>query len=111
MSYACVISGIPGHEIEDVHLHNMRLIYPGGGKGSWTRREPWEQFKAIPILRGLAEMPSYGFFIRHVTGLELTNVDMVSLKPDVRPPFFVKDVQDFYLEHVTAMHGEQDADV
>jgi polygalacturonase len=105
--YACIISGVPGHEIEDVHIHNMRLIYPGGGKGSWTRREPWEQFKSYPDPSRFGNSPAYGFFIRHVNGLELTNVDMVSLKPDVRPAFIVEDARSLYLQHVTATHSEQ----
>jgi polygalacturonase len=105
--YACVISGIPGNEIEDLHLHNIRLIFPGGGKGSWTLREPWEQMKGYPDPSRFGGEPSYGFYIRHVSGLEMTNVDITRKAPDLRPPFFVKDVQHFYLDHVTAMPGER----
>ncbi|MGD0540510.1 MAG: glycosyl hydrolase family 28-related protein [Tepidisphaeraceae bacterium] len=100
--YACIIAGVPGYEIEDVHIHNMRLIYPGGGKGSWTRREPWEQVKGYPEPSKFGGMPAYGFFIRHVSGLELTNVDMNWVKPDVRPPFILEDVQHSDLRNVTA---------
>jgi polygalacturonase len=103
--YACFISGIPDHEIEDLHLHNIRLMFPGGGKGSWTRREPWEQVKGYPDPSRFGGEPSYAFYIRHVSGLEMTNVDITRNAPDLRPPFFVKDVQHFYLEHVTAMPG------
>ena len=105
--YACIISGIPGHEIEDLHIHNVRLIFPGGGQGSWTRREPWEQVKAYPDPSRFGGEPSYGFYIRHVNGLEMTNVDISRKAPDLRPPFFVSDVQHFYLEHVTAMPGQR----
>src|SRR5450432_2470267 len=100
--YACIITGVPGYKIEDVHIHNVRLIYPGGGKGSWTRREPWEQIKAYPDPSKLGGMPAYGFFIRHVSGLELTNVDMNWVKPDVRPAFIAEDVEHFSLRNVTA---------
>jgi hypothetical protein len=104
--YACIISGIPGHEIEDLRLHNIRLIVPGGGKGSWTRREPWEEIKGYPDPGRFGGEPSYGFYIRHVSGLDMTNVDITSNAPDVRPPFFVRDVQHFYLDHVTATPGQ-----
>ena len=103
--YACFISGIPGHEIEDLRLHNIRLIFPGGGKGSWTRREPWEQIKGYPDPSRFGGEPAYGFYIRHVSGLEMTNVEMTRKAADLRPPFFVRDVQHFYLEHVTALPG------
>lgn len=29
--YSCIISGIPGHYIEDVTLSNIRIVYKGGG--------------------------------------------------------------------------------
>jgi polygalacturonase len=100
--YACIISGVPGYDIEDLHIHNLRLIYPGGGKGSWTRRDPWEQIKAYPDPSRMGNTPAYGFYIRHVNGLELTNVDMNWMKPDIRPAFWVEDVQHFDLRNVTA---------
>jgi hypothetical protein len=37
----------------------------------------------------------------------MTNIDITRKAPDVRPPFFVRDVQHFYLDHVTAMPGER----
>jgi polygalacturonase len=100
--YACIITGVPGYEIEDLHIHNVRLIYPGGGKGSWTKREPWEQVKGYPDPSKFGGMPAYGFYIRHVNGLELTNLDMSWMKPDIRPAFVVEDVQHFDLRNVTA---------
>jgi hypothetical protein len=100
--YSAFISGIPGHDIEDVHIHNLRLIYPGGGKGSWTRREPWEEVKGYPDPTRFGGEPSYGFYIRHVDGLELIDIDMNTKAADVRPPFFATDVKHLYLEHVTA---------
>ena len=100
--YACIISGTPGHEIEDLRIHNVRLIFPGGGKGSWTRKEPSEQIKGYPDPSRLGGEPAWGFFIRHVKGLEMTDVDMSVKKPDVRPAFYVKDVQGFWLNNVTA---------
>jgi polygalacturonase len=105
--YACVISGIPGDRIEDLHLHNITLIFPGGGSGSWTRREPFEQVKGYPDPSRFGGEPSYGFYIRHVSGLEMTNVEMSIKDPDQRPPFFLRDVQHLYLGHVTAMPGER----
>ncbi len=68
-------------------------------------REPWEQVEAYPDPSRFGGEPSYGFYIRHVSGLEMTNVDISRKAPDLRPPFFVKDVQHFYLGHVTAMPG------
>jgi hypothetical protein len=103
--YACIISGIPGHEIEDLHIHDVNLMFPGGGKGSWTRREPWEQIGNYPDPGRFGGEPSYGFYIRHVSGLDMTNIEISRDAPDLRPPFFVRDVRHFYLDHITAMPG------
>jgi hypothetical protein len=105
--YACVISGVPDHEIEDLHLHNIRMIFPGGGKGSWAAREPYEQAKGYPDPSRFGGEPAYAFYIRHVSGLEMTNVDLTRNAPDVRPPFFLRDTEHVYLSHVTAMPGSR----
>ena len=100
--FACIISGIPGHEVEDLHLHDIRMIFPGGGKGSWTRKEPWEQVKGYPDPGRFGGEPAYAFYIRHVNRLEMTNIDIGCLSRDVRAPFWLRDVQNVYFEHVMA---------
>jgi polygalacturonase len=105
--FACIISGIPGYEVEDLHIHNVRMIVPGGGKGSWTTRVPWEGIRDYPDPTRFGGEPAYGFYIRHVNGLEMTNIDIKRKVDDLRPPFVVSDVQHFYLEHVTAMPGKR----
>ncbi len=36
-SLGCIISGIPGHSIEDIRISNVRLAYQGGEKRRWQR--------------------------------------------------------------------------
>ena len=38
------------------------------------------------------ELPAYGFFIRHVKGLQMRDVEMSYLKSDMRPPIWLNDV-------------------
>jgi polygalacturonase len=103
--FACIITGVPGHDVEDVHIHNVRLIYPGGGEGSWTRREPWEQMKGYPDPSRFGGSPAWGFFIRHLSGLELADVQMNVNQPDARPAFVIQDAKRLYLRNVTAMNA------
>jgi polygalacturonase len=100
--YAVIISGIPGSEIEDLHLHNIRLIYPGGGVQAWADRSTPEKIKGYPDPTMFGGTNAYGFYIRHVNGLELTNVAMSTTRPDARPPIIAKDVQQFSLDRVMA---------
>jgi len=38
------------------------------------------------------EIPAYGFFIRHVNGLKMDNVEVSYLKDDLRPAFWLHNV-------------------
>jgi polygalacturonase len=136
-----VISGIPGHYIEDVKISNVEIQHQGGGTREDASYQPPEaediypepdMFTAPPRLgrngrgpngefvpegqgrgaagagrgapggRGAAgaqpperhKMPSQGFYIRHVKGIEFDNVQIMAEKEDRRPAFVLDDVQD-----------------
>ena len=38
-------------------------------------------------------MPAYGFFVRHVNGLDMKNIEVSYDKPDARPPFVIEQVK------------------
>ncbi len=96
--YASIISGIPGHPIEDVRLSNIRIYYQGGGTKAQAALVPPEKEKDYPEPVMFGEMPAYGFFIRHVNGIQLDNVEISYMKAEARPAFVLNDVQgaDFY---------------
>src|SRR5215475_9710850 len=85
--YGSIISGIPGHEIEDLKLNNIQIFYKGGGTAQQAALEPPEQETAYPEPDMFGEIPAYGFFVRHVKGLEMNNVDVRFTQEDVRPAF------------------------
>ena len=49
--YASIISGIPGHDIEDVTLNNIRIYYKGGGTKEQAALQPPEKETTIPSRR------------------------------------------------------------
>lgn len=61
--YGSIISGIPGHDIEDVKLHNIRIYYKGGGTKEQAALEPPEKEKDYP------EPVMFAVFSRVVTYL------------------------------------------
>lgn len=89
----CVISGIPGHEIEDISISNMKIIYKGGGLKKDANIQPPEKEKNYPDPDMFGKLPSYGFYIRHVKGIDLTNIKISSEKEDFRPAFVLDDMQ------------------
>ncbi|HSL22443.1 MAG TPA: glycoside hydrolase family 28 protein [Vicinamibacterales bacterium] len=100
--YASIISGIPGHDIEDVTLSNIRIHYKGGGTAAQAALAPPENETAYPEPVMFGEMPAYGFFIRHVSGLEMRNVRVGFAADDLRPAFVLNDVTGAEFQHVRA---------
>ena len=98
--YASIISGIPGHDIEDVKLSNMRIFYQGGGTAAQAALEPPEKEVNYPEPSMFGDIPAYGFFIRHVQGIELNNVEVSYARADMRPAFALKDVSGADFFHV-----------
>jgi polygalacturonase len=103
--YGSIISGIPGHPIEDLKLNNIQILYKGGGTLAQAQREPPEEEAAYPEPDMFDDIPAYGFFVRHVKGLEMNNVDVRYLSDDMRPPFVLDDVKNSIFRFVKALHG------
>ena len=103
--YASIISGVPGHDIEDVTLNNIRIYYKGGGTKEQAALEPPEKENDYPEPTMFGETPAYGFFIRHVRGLQLNGVHISYLKDDARAPFVINDGKAIELRNVKAAHA------
>ena len=106
--YASIISGIPGHMIEDVRLSNIRVYAKGGGTKEQAGLEPAERENVYPEPSMFGDLPAYGFFIRHVKGLQMRDVEVSYLSPDLRPPFVLNDVIGAEFIHVK---GQREANV
>src|SRR5206468_988420 len=103
--YASIISGIPGHDIEDLMLNNIRIYYKGGGTKQQAALEPAEKENDYPEPSMFGEIPAYGFFIRHVRGLEMNGVNVSYLKDDARAPFIISDAKSVEFRNLKAQHG------
>jgi len=106
--YSSIISGIPGYLIEDVQLSNIRVYAKGGGTKEQAALDPPERESIYPEPTMFGELPSYGFFIRHVKGLQMRDVEVSYLTPDLRPAFWLNDVRGVEFIHVKA---QREADV
>lgn len=103
--YGSIISGIPGHYIEDVKLNNIRIYYQGGGTKEQAALDPPEKEKDYPEPVMFGEIPAYGFFIRHAKGIEMSNVEVSYVKEDLRPPFVLNDVKGADFFRLKAQHA------
>lgn len=93
------ITGIPGHPVENVTLENIVINYPGrGNKGlahmPITRLDDVPEMElAYPEFSMFGELPAWGFYIRHVQGLQMKHIRINIEGPDYRPAFVLDDVQ------------------
>lgn len=89
-----LITGLPGHEIENLTFSNIRMTAPGGGTASDGK------LRSIPELDGIRPeffqfgkiVPAYGVYARHVQGLYMENMVMDTITPDARPAVICDDV-------------------
>jgi polygalacturonase len=91
--YGSLIVGIPGNLIEDVKLSNIQILVKGGAPKEYTDIEVPELEDGYPDPRFFGKIPAYGFFIRHVNGIEFNNVEVSFMEQDFRPAFVLDDVQ------------------
>ena len=99
------ICGIPGNCIEDVLLENVRIVYPGrASKGMayiplWRKSDVPEQVDKYPEFTMFGELPSWGFYLRHIRGITLRNVRLSLEAEDFRPAIVEEDVEGLVMEN------------
>ena len=104
----CIIAGIPGYKIENVLMENIEIVYPGGGNPRYAYRGTTpedldgidEMISYYPEFSQWKELPAWGFYMRHATGITLRNFTFHAQKPDYRPAIVTDDVTGLKLDHV-----------
>jgi hypothetical protein len=91
--FGSIISGIPGHAIEDIKISDVYIQHQGGATSQTAALQPADLEKSYPEPKMFGPMPSQGFFIRHVKNIEMSGVEISSLVEDARPAFVLDDVQ------------------
>ena len=119
-AYSVMIMGIPGHNVEDVLLSNIRIQYRGGAPAEAAERivpedeagypDPWEFVRGGRGGRSGfggqggggqgGSMPAWGFFIRHAEGITVSDSCIGTVEPDPRPAFILDDVKDAKFNNV-----------
>jgi hypothetical protein len=123
--YGSIVSGIPGHDVEDVTLSGIRILYRGGltldqvakqpadlvntfffrASGGVPPREPYdtpEREKEYPEPSMFGMLPAYGYFIRHAKNIDLKDINLDYMKEDRRPAFVLDSVEGIELQNCKA---------
>lgn len=100
------IAGIPGYPVENIVLENIIITYPGKGNACYANLPLWrlqdvpEEIGAYPEFSMFGELPAWAFYVRHVDGLTMRNLQVKIKKPDYRPAFVFDDVNALELESI-----------
>jgi hypothetical protein len=101
-----IISGIPGHDIEDLTLNNIRIYFKGGGTKDQAANEVPALIKSYPEPDQFGTTPAYGFFIRNVKDLKMSDVEISYMKEDLRPAFVLDNVDGADFQHIRAQKAD-----
>jgi hypothetical protein len=105
------IIGLPGHDVTDIALSNIRIAGQGGGDASLVTRPVPEQRREYPDAARFRHLPAYGLYCRHVTRLRLDGAELSLAAPDARPALVLDDVQAAVVRNVAAAAPAQDGPV
>ena len=92
------ISGMPGYMIEDLKISDVFFHQRGVADGEMAKLQPPELEKTYPEPTMFGDLPATGLFVRHVHNLEVSNLEVMTEAADVRPAFWLTDVDgvDFF---------------
>jgi polygalacturonase len=93
-----IVSGIPGHPIQDVEMSHIHMKTRGGGTARMAAIVPPEAVQSYPEPSGHvqcfgAELPASGLLARHVKGLEVRKFALECIRPDLRPAVWMQDIE------------------
>ena len=90
-----MISGIPGHPIENVILEDLDISFTGGGTEEDAKRLVPEDIARYPEQFFFGVLPAWGAYIRHAKNIEFKNVNLTVQTKDHRQRIVLVDVEGF----------------
>ena len=90
-----MITGIPGHYVENVVLENIKISYPGDGNEEDAKRVVPEDIARYPEQFFFGVLPAWGAYIRHARNVEFRNVVLKTRSSDARKKIVLDDVEGF----------------
>ncbi|MGM9478268.1 glycoside hydrolase family 28 protein [Pedobacter sp. GSP4] len=106
------ITGIPGYPVENVLLEDIQITY-GGGASEKTAHIPIDKLDSVteneagyPEFSMFGELPSWGFYVRHVSGISFKNIRLNYRASDFRPAIIFDDVNTINIDGLRVEKGE-----
>ncbi|MDR2470239.1 MAG: glycoside hydrolase, partial [Tannerella sp.] len=98
-----------GHDIENIVIRNVHLVYPGGGNTHYAYRglKPAdldsipEMPRSYPEFSQFRELPAWAFWVRHARNVVFENVKVTAKERDYRPAFVIQETDGVTFHNVT----------
>ena len=104
------IVGIPGHLITNVKIENVTILFSGKSHKSYdyisldSLHKVPEKIGDYPEFSMFGELPAWGFYIRHASGISFKNIKLINEKNDFRPAFVMDDLDGLLLNKLSIKH-------
>lgn len=108
------ITGIPNQKIENVVIEDVKIVYPGRGSRAYANMPLYrlddvpELITKYPEFSMFGELPAWGFYVRHVDGIEFKDIQLKIKDPDYRVAFVYDDTSDIKMKNVKIKGDEKD---
>ncbi len=96
----CSISGIPGHPVKDIKLSNFELQFRGGVKRTGVADEVPELEDLYPEATMFGTLPASVFYLRHIEGIEISDIRLEFKEADERGPIEAVNVSGLKQENI-----------
>jgi len=96
------ITGVPGRDVSDIALSDIRISGKGGGEAALVTRPVPEREREYPDAARFRNLPAHGLYCRHVTGLRVEKTTLTVGAPDARPALVLDDVRDATVKTLVA---------
>lgn len=98
---ASSITAYPGTYVENVQLHHIIFDIHGGGTEEERKLTVKENDGGYPTPNMFGEsLPAYGFYVRHIKGIRLSDIQFNLLNGDARYAIALDDVQSAFLNGI-----------
>ena len=96
------IMGLPGHDVSDIALSDIRISARGGGPAALIGQRVPQQRREYPDAARFRHLPAHGLYCRHVRGLRLDRASLTVELPDPRPALILDDVREAVVRDLKA---------
>jgi hypothetical protein len=96
------IMGVPGHDVSDIALSNIRISSEGGGDAALVSRPVPQRKREYPDAARFRNLPAYGLYCRHVTRLRVERTALTVDASDPRPALVLDDVREVRVKSLVA---------